>query len=25
MFSGIKLGDGYLNLYDLYQMRLERN
>jgi CHAT domain-containing protein len=22
MFSGIKLGDGYLNLYDLYQMRL---
>jgi CHAT domain-containing protein len=23
MFSGIKLGDGYVNLYDLYQMRLE--
>jgi tetratricopeptide (TPR) repeat protein len=23
MFSGIRLGDGYLNLYDLYQMRLE--
>jgi CHAT domain-containing protein len=23
MFSGIKMGDGYLNLYDLYQMRLE--
>jgi len=22
MFSGIKLGDDYLNLYDLYQMRL---
>jgi CHAT domain-containing protein len=22
MFSGVKLGDGYLNLYDLYQMRL---
>jgi CHAT domain-containing protein len=22
MFSGIKLGDGYLNLYDLYKMRL---
>ena len=22
MFSGINLGDGYLNLYDLYQMRL---
>jgi CHAT domain-containing protein len=22
MFSGIKLGDGYLNLYDLYQMRM---
>jgi CHAT domain-containing protein len=22
MFSSIKLGDGYLNLYDLYQMRL---
>jgi CHAT domain-containing protein len=22
MFSGIRLGDGYLNLYDLYQMRL---
>jgi len=22
MFSGIKMGDGYLNLYDLYQMRL---
>jgi len=22
MFSGIKLGDGYLNLVDLYQMRL---
>jgi CHAT domain-containing protein len=25
MFSGIKLGDGYLNLYDLYQMRLGAN
>jgi len=25
MFSGIKLGDGYLNLYDLYQMRLNAN
>jgi CHAT domain-containing protein len=23
MFSGIRLGDGYLNLYDLYQMRLD--
>lgn len=23
MFSGIKLGDGYLSLYDLYQLRLE--
>lgn len=22
MFSGIRLGDGYLNLFDLYQMRL---
>jgi CHAT domain-containing protein len=22
MFSGIKMGDGYLNLYDLYQMKL---
>ncbi|MGB7847660.1 MAG: CHAT domain-containing protein [Candidatus Acidiferrum sp.] len=22
MFSGIRLGDGYLNLYDLYHMRL---
>ena len=22
MFSGIRLGDGYLNLYDLYQMQL---
>src|SRR5713101_1060179 len=22
MFSGIRLGDGYLNLYDLYQMRM---
>jgi CHAT domain-containing protein/tetratricopeptide (TPR) repeat protein len=22
MFSGIRLGNGYLNLYDLYQMRL---
>lgn len=22
MFSGIQLGDGYLNLYDLYQIRL---
>jgi CHAT domain-containing protein len=22
MFSSIRLGDGYLNLYDLYQMRL---
>ena len=22
MFSGIRLGDGYLNLYDLYQIRL---
>jgi CHAT domain-containing protein len=22
MFSGIRLGDGHLNLYDLYQMRL---
>jgi CHAT domain-containing protein/Tfp pilus assembly protein PilF len=22
MFSGIRLGDGYLNVYDLYQMRL---
>jgi CHAT domain-containing protein len=22
MFSGINMGDGYLNLYDLYQMRL---
>jgi CHAT domain-containing protein len=23
MFSGIRLGDAYLNLYDLYQLRLE--
>lgn len=23
MFSGIRLGDGYLNLYDLYQLKLE--
>src|SRR6202521_2192777 len=23
MFSGIRLGDGYLNLYDLYQIRLD--
>jgi CHAT domain-containing protein len=23
MFSGIRLGDGYLNLYDLYQVRLD--
>src|SRR5213082_1119485 len=23
MFSGIRLGDGYLNLHDLYQMRLD--
>jgi CHAT domain-containing protein len=23
MFSGIRLGDGYLNLYDLYQFRLK--
>ena len=23
MFSAIKLGDGYLSLYDLYQLRLE--
>jgi len=23
MFSGIKLGDGYLSLYDLYQLKLE--
>ena len=22
MFSGIRLGDGYVNLYDLYQLRL---
>ena len=22
MFSSIRMGDGYLNLYDLYQMRL---
>jgi CHAT domain-containing protein len=22
MFSGIRLGDGYVNLYDLYQIRL---
>lgn len=22
MFSGIRLGDGYINLYDLYQLRL---
>jgi CHAT domain-containing protein len=25
MFSGIRLGDGYLNLFDLYQMRLNAN
>lgn len=25
MFSAIKMGDGYLNLYDLYQMRLSAN
>jgi CHAT domain-containing protein len=25
MFSGIRLGDGYVNLYDLYQMRLSAN
>ena len=25
MFSSIRLGDGYLNLYDLYQMRLGAN
>jgi CHAT domain-containing protein len=25
MFSGIRLGDGYLNLFDLYQMRLNSN
>jgi CHAT domain-containing protein len=25
MFSGIRLGDGYLNLYDLYQIRLPAN
>jgi CHAT domain-containing protein len=25
MFSGIRLGDGYLNLFDLYQMRLSAN
>ena len=25
MFSGIRLGDAYLNLYDLYQLRLEQN
>lgn len=25
MFSGIRLGDGYLNLYDLYQIRLQAN
>jgi CHAT domain-containing protein len=23
MFSGIRLGDAYLNLYDLYQLQLE--
>lgn len=23
MFSGIRLGDGYLNLHDLYQIRLK--
>ena len=23
MFSGIRLGDGYLNLYDLYQLKLD--
>lgn len=23
MFSGIRLGDGYVNLYDLYQLKLE--
>ena len=25
MFSAIRMGDGYLNLYDLYQMRLTAN
>ncbi|HXJ12617.1 MAG TPA: CHAT domain-containing tetratricopeptide repeat protein [Candidatus Limnocylindrales bacterium] len=25
MFSGIRLGDGYLNLFDLYQIRLNAN
>ncbi len=25
MFSGIRLGDGYLNLFDLYQMQLNVN
>jgi CHAT domain-containing protein len=25
MFSGIRLGDGYLNLFDLYQMKLNAN
>jgi len=25
MFSSIRMGDGYLNLYDLYQMRLGAN
>jgi CHAT domain-containing protein len=25
MFSGIRLGDGYLNLYDLYRLRLGAN
>ena len=25
MFSGIRLGDAYLNLYDLYQLELEAN
>ena len=25
MFSGIRLGDGYLNLYDLYHMKLGAN
>jgi CHAT domain-containing protein len=25
MFSGIRLGDGYINLYDLYQLRLNAN
>lgn len=25
MFSGILLGDGYLNVYDLYQLKLRAN